>query len=78
MIAIVCALLSIVTFGIVFALIPLFELPENFTGPARWFVFGQGIYTVAMVILAPMLSMYYRRARKQYHLGLDLGVCVCD
>ncbi len=57
-IAIVCALLSIVTFGIVFALIPLFELPENFTGPARWFVFGQGIYTVAMVILAPMLSMY--------------------
>ena len=62
-IAIVCALLSVVTFGIVFALIPVFKIPPQFVTPAKWFVFGQGIYTVAMIILAPMLSMYLVKER---------------
>lgn len=78
MIAIVCALLSVVTFGIVFALIPFFKLPDHFVGPARWFVFGQGIYTVAMVILAPMLSMYLV---KENFIGYNIwfiGVRACN
>jgi len=58
MIAIVCALLSIVSFAIVFALIPVFKIPDEFVVPARWFVVGQGLYTAVMVLLAPMLSMY--------------------
>jgi O-antigen/teichoic acid export membrane protein len=57
-IALVCALLSVVSFGIVYALVPVFQIPAEFVGPARWFVFGQGVYTAAMIILSPMLNMY--------------------
>jgi len=54
----VCALLSIISFGLVFFLIPLFKIPTQLVTPARWFVLGQGLYTAVMIILAPMLNMY--------------------
>jgi len=62
-IAIACALLSVLSFGLVFALIPFFKIPDHFLGPARWFVLGQGLYTVTMILLAPMLNMYLVKER---------------
>jgi O-antigen/teichoic acid export membrane protein len=62
-IALVCAVLSLVTFGIFFALIPVFKIPPEFIVPARWFIAGQGLYTAAMTILSPMLNMYLVKER---------------
>ncbi len=76
-IALVCTLLSVVSFGIVFALIPVFKIPEEFIGPARWFVFGQGVYTAAMILLAPMLNMYLVKERfigyNIWYIGVRAG-----
>jgi len=62
-IALVCAVLSLVTFGIFFALIPVFKIPPELIVPARWFIAGQGLYTAAMTILSPMLNMYLVKER---------------
>ncbi|MEQ9208174.1 MAG: hypothetical protein RLN78_12460 [Phycisphaerales bacterium] len=63
LISLVCALLTIVTFGIVFALVPAFKIPPELVNPARWFVFGQGISTTMLVLLSPMLNMYLVKER---------------
>ncbi len=63
LISLVCTVLSIVSFGIVFALIPVFQLPDDFVNPARWFVVGQGVYVATMTILAPILNMYLVKER---------------
>ncbi|PCI09650.1 hypothetical protein COB72_05820 [bacterium] len=63
LITLVCTVLTIFSFGIVFALIPLFQLPDEFVNPARWFVVGQGVYIAAMTILAPILNMYLVKER---------------
>tara|TARA_R110002072_G_scaffold42064_5_gene117565 strand:- start:1066 stop:2670 length:1605 start_codon:yes stop_codon:yes gene_type:complete len=63
LIALVCAILSVVSFGIVFALIPFFTISEEFINPARWFILGQGAYTFVMIILAPILNMYLVKER---------------
>ncbi len=63
LIALVCAILSLVSFGIVFALIPFFTISEEFINPARWFILGQGAYTFVMIILAPILNMYLVKER---------------
>ena len=62
-IAIICSALSILSFGLVIALIPLFQIPDELVTPARWFVFGQGFYTATMTIFAPMLNMYLVKER---------------
>tara|TARA_R110000744_G_scaffold114184_2_gene213629 strand:+ start:5604 stop:7244 length:1641 start_codon:yes stop_codon:yes gene_type:complete len=62
-ISLASAILSIATFSIVFALIPLFKIPEEFVNPARWFVFGQGLFTATIVLLSPMLNMYLVKER---------------
>ncbi len=62
-IAIVCTLLSMVTFGIVLALVPTFDIPPELVTPARWFVFGQGFYTAVMTLLSPILNMYLVKER---------------
>ena len=58
MITFVCAILSVLSFAVVFALVPLFQIPPDMIAPARWFVVGQGFYTVVMILLAPILNMY--------------------
>lgn len=62
-ISLACAGLSIITFGIVYTLIPHFQLPEEFINPARWFVIGQGAYTAMLVLLSPILNMYLVKER---------------
>lgn len=62
-IAVICTLLSVVSFAIVYLLIPVFQIPEEFIGAARWFVIGQGGYTAAMILLAPMFNMYLVKER---------------
>lgn len=77
LIALGCALLSAVSFGIVFALIPLFQIPDEFVNPARWFVVGHGLYTIAMIILAPMFNMYLVKERfieyNLWYIGVRTG-----
>jgi O-antigen/teichoic acid export membrane protein len=58
LITLICAVLSVVSFAIVFLLIPVFRIPPEFLGAARWFVFGQGLYTLVLVLTAPMFNMY--------------------
>jgi len=58
LISVVCTGLSVVSFAIVYFLIPSFKISEEFVTPARWFVIGQGCYTAAMILLAPILNMY--------------------
>lgn len=57
-IAIGCTLLTLISFAVVFILVPVFQIPREFVGPARWFVVGQGLSTAALIILAPILNMY--------------------
>ena len=63
LITIICAALSVISFTIVFLLIPVFRIPPEFLGAARWFVFGQGIYTLVLVLTAPMFNMYLVKER---------------
>ncbi len=58
LIAFICAILTIITFAVVIVLLPLLQIPDEFMRGAVWFVIGQCAYTVAMVMLAPMLNMY--------------------
>jgi O-antigen/teichoic acid export membrane protein len=58
LISLICSGLSIISFSIVFALIPVFQIPEEFLGSARWFVIGQGLHIAAMILLSPILNMY--------------------
>ncbi len=58
LITIICATLSVVSFAIVYLLIPVFRIPPEFLGAARWFVVGQGLYTLVLILTAPMFNMY--------------------
>ena len=62
-IAMICAALTVISFTIVFMVIPVFNISPEFVGPARVFVVGQGLYTAAMVLLAPILNMYLVKER---------------
>jgi len=62
-IAIVCSLLSVLSFALVLILVPHFDIPPELVTPARWFVFGQGFYTAIMTLLSPMLNMYLVKER---------------
>ena len=62
-IAVIAAVLSVISFGVVFALIPVFKISEEFIWAARWFVVGQGAYTAVTIILAPILNMYLVKER---------------
>lgn len=57
-VSLVCAVLSLLSFGLVFLLVPVFRISEDFIAPARWFVFGQGVFTSIRVLLSPVLNMY--------------------
>lgn len=57
-ISLVAAFLSVVTFGIVAAALPVFKMPDAFRTAALWFVIAQGAQTAVMVLLAPVLNMY--------------------
>ncbi len=76
-IALGCTVLSTLSFGAVFALIPFFKIPEEFIGPARWFVVGHGLYTAAMILLAPMFNMYLVKERfveyNIWYIGVRTG-----
>ena len=63
LISVICALLSTISFAIVFLLIPVFKLPDEFVNPARWFIFGQGFYTAVMILFSPVLNMYLVKER---------------
>lgn len=58
LISFICTLLSLVAFAIMIALLPLLSIPDEMLNASRVFVAGQGLYTAAMVFLAPMLNMY--------------------
>ena len=58
-----CALLSLLSFGIVFALVPAFKISPEFIAPARWFVAGQGLFISIRVLLSPILNMYLVKER---------------
>ncbi len=76
-IALGCTVLSTLSFGAVFALIPFFKIPDEFIGPARWFVVGHGLYTAAMILLAPMFNMYLVKERfveyNIWYIGVRTG-----
>jgi O-antigen/teichoic acid export membrane protein len=76
-IALVCAILSILSFSIVFALLPVFQISPEFMGPARWFIFGQGVYTASIVLLSPILNMYLVKERfigyNIWYIGVRAG-----
>ena len=57
-ISLVAAALSAVSFGVVLLLVPVFNIPPGFETAARWFVFSQGVQSVTIVFLAPVLNMY--------------------
>lgn len=63
LITIICALLSVLSFTAVFLLIPVFRIPEAYLGAARWFVIGQGLYTLVLVLTAPLFNMYLVKER---------------
>lgn len=73
-ISLACALLSLLSFGIVFLLIPVFKISPEFIAPARWFVVGQGILTSMRVLLSPILNMYLVKERfvgyNIWHIGV--------
>lgn len=52
------ALLSLGSFGLVVALLPVFNIPEHFERAAFWFVVGQGLQTAGLVLLSPVLNMF--------------------
>ncbi|MFK7882772.1 MAG: lipopolysaccharide biosynthesis protein [Phycisphaerales bacterium] len=56
--ALVFALMTMLTFGIVLVALPLFKIPPDMLAATRWFVVAQGVQTVAMVALSPVLNMY--------------------
>ena len=62
-ITLICTAFSAASFAVVFLLIPLFNISPEFIFPARMFVLGQGLYTSARVILAPILNMYLVKER---------------
>ena len=57
-ISLLAALLSALAFGVVILAMPLFNIPDEFRSAARWFVVSQGVQSVAVVFLAPVLNMY--------------------
>ncbi len=77
LISLVCAVLSVISFTVVFFLIPVFQIPDEFVNPARWFVVGQGVYTVTMILLAPILNMYLVKERfigyNIWYIGVRAG-----
>lgn len=56
--ALVFALMTMLTFGVVLVALPLFKIPPDMLAATRWFVVAQGVQTVAMVALSPVLNMY--------------------
>lgn len=57
-IAAICAFLTLLSFAAMYFLIPVFNIPPQFTVAAGWFIIGQGAKNTTMVILAPILNMY--------------------
>lgn len=57
-ISLYAALLSLGTFAIVAAALPVFKMPDEFRTAALWFVIAQGVQTAVLVLLAPVLNMY--------------------
>lgn len=57
------AMLSLLSFGVVFLLVPVFKLSPEFIAPARWFIAGQGLFICIRILLAPVLSMYLVKER---------------
>ncbi|MGV6815336.1 MAG: lipopolysaccharide biosynthesis protein [Phycisphaerales bacterium] len=77
LISLICAGLSVLSFAVVFALIPVFKISDEFINPARWFVVGQGAYTAVMIMLAPILNMYLVKERfigyNIWYIGVRAG-----
>jgi len=77
LISLVCSVLSLIAFGIVFAIIPMLQIADEFIVPARWFVVGQGLFTALMIILSPILNMYLVKEKfigyNIWYIGMRMG-----
>ena len=62
-ITVVCAGLTILTFALLLVFVPVFKISPQFVGPARWFVFGQGMMSSVSILLAPTFNMYLVKER---------------
>ena len=58
MVTLIFAALSLLSFAIIYAIVPVFKISPDFIGPARWFVVGQASITTVRIILSPVLNMY--------------------
>ena len=62
------ALLSLIVFGVLIALVPvIFNVEGPFVNAARWFLGAQGIFMFFTVALVPMFNMYLISERMAQH-----------
>lgn len=59
----VVALVTVLSFGVLYLLFPFFKIPDALRGPAMGFLFWQGSHAVLIVLLSPTFNMYLVKHR---------------
>jgi hypothetical protein len=53
-----CSVLTMISFGIMVAIVPLFNVPPDLVVPVQWMVAAQGVYLALFAMLMPIFNMY--------------------
>lgn len=59
----IVAVLTLLSFGVLLAVFPLFDIPDDLRGPARGFLLWQASHAVLVVLLSPAFNMYLVKHR---------------
>ena len=63
------AVLTLVAFGVILAIVPILDIPHSLVSAARWFVVAKAAESAVMVLLAPQFNMYLATERMVAYNG---------